>query len=458
MNRVAQTGLRPEDILNQPMNTYPLVALIGRTNVGKSTLFNRLLRQHKALTHDRPGVTRDRMYGQVQGGDRVFALVDTGGFEPDAEGDLQNTIMDQAREAIHEAHLILLVVDGKAGLSPIDQELAVLVRRSSKPVLLVVNKVDGPEQAEGCLAEFHALGLDMAAVSAAHGYGCPLLIQEIQKRLPTLGSEDSTVNLHPDLRITLLGRPNVGKSSIINTLLGEKRLIVSPEAGTTRDSVDVVLDREGSRYLFVDTAGVRRKSRIRDSLERYSVLRSLKSSKRAQVTVLVVDAAQPLSFQDKKLLSYLDKEKTPLILALNKIDLISRPQRPKVKAYFEHELRFCPHVPVIATSSVTRAGLGGLLPLAEKLWAECGQRVTTGELNRVLQEVTSRHQPPVVKGRRAKFYYLTQAETTPPTFVFFMNDRLLLKENYAKYLEKQIRKRFGLTMTPVSLVFRTSQG
>jgi GTP-binding protein len=458
MNRVAQTGLRPEDILNQPMNTYPLVALIGRTNVGKSTLFNRLLRQHKALTHDRPGVTRDRMYGQVQGGDRVFALVDTGGFEPDAEGDLQNTIMDQAREAIHEAHLILLVVDGKAGLSPIDQELAVLVRRSSKPVFLVVNKVDGPEQAEGCLAEFHALGLDMAAVSAAHGYGCPLLIQEIQKRLPTLGSEDSTVNLHPDLRITLLGRPNVGKSSIINTLLGEKRLIVSPEAGTTRDSVDVVLDREGSRYLFVDTAGVRRKSRIRDSLERYSVLRSLKSSKRAQVTVLVVDAAQPLSFQDKKLLSYLDKEKTPLILALNKIDLISRPQRPKVKAYFEHELRFCPHVPVIATSSVTRAGLGGLLPLAEKLWAECGQRVTTGELNRVLQEVTSRHQPPVVKGRRAKFYYLTQAETTPPTFVFFMNDRLLLKENYAKYLEKQIRKRFGLTMTPVSLVFRTSQG
>jgi GTP-binding protein len=203
---------------------------------------------------------------------------------------------------------------------------------------------------------------------------------------------------------------------------------------------------------------VRRKSKVQDSLERFSVLRALKSSKRAQVTVLAVDAAQPLSFQDKKLLSYLDKEKTPLILALNKIDLISRPQRPKVKAYFEQELRFCPHVPVIATSSVTRAGLGGLLPLAEKLWSECGQRVTTGELNRVLQEVTSRHQPPVVKGRRAKFYYLTQAESTPPTFVFFMNDRFLLKENYAKYLERQIRKRFGLTMTPVSLIFRTSQG
>jgi GTP-binding protein len=398
------------------------------------------------------------MYGQVQGREGIFALVDTGGFEPDAQGELQSTIMDQAREAIHEAQLILLVVDGKTGLSPIDQELAVLVRRSSKPVLLVVNKVDGPEQEEGCLAEFHALGLDMVPVSAAHGYGCPSLVQEIQKRLPELEPEDASMHLHPDLRITLLGRPNVGKSSIINALLGEKRLIVSPEAGTTRDSVDVVLDREGKRYLFVDTAGVRRKSKVQDSLERFSVLRALKSSKRAQVTVLAVDAAQPLSFQDKKLLSYLDKEKTPLILALNKIDLISRPQRPKVKAYFEQELRFCPHVPVIATSSVTRAGLGGLLPLAEKLWSECGQRVTTGELNRVLQEVTSRHQPPVVKGRRAKFYYLTQAESTPPTFVFFMNDRFLLKENYAKYLERQIRKRFGLTMTPVSLIFRTSQG
>jgi GTP-binding protein len=441
------------------MNACPLVAVIGRTNVGKSTLFNRLLRQNKALTHDRPGVTRDRMYGQVQAEERCFALVDTGGIEPESEEHLQSTIMEQAREAIDEAQLILLVVDGKKGLSPIDQELAVLIRRSRKPVLLVVNKVDGPEQETGCLADFHALGLEMTAVSAAHGYGCPFLVQAIMQRLPEQSPETSDAQkTHPDLSLALLGRPNVGKSSLINTLLGEKRLIVSPDAGTTRDSVDVVLDRGESRYLFVDTAGVRRKSRIRDSLERYSVLRALKSSKRAQVTILVVDAAQPLSVQDKRLLSFLDKEKTPLILALNKIDLISRPQRPKVKAYFEQELRFCPHVPVIATSSVTRAGLGGLLPLAEKLWAECGQRVTTGELNRVLQEMTSRHQPPVVKGRRAKFYYLTQAESTPPTFVFFMNDRGLLKENYAKYLEKQIRKRFGLSMTPISLVFRTSQG
>ncbi|MDZ7762610.1 MAG: ribosome biogenesis GTPase Der [Desulfovermiculus sp.] len=440
------------------MSTLPLVALIGRTNVGKSTLFNRLLRQNKALTHDRPGVTRDRIYGQVQESRGGFALVDTGGLEPEAEGDLQTTIMEQAKEAIYEAHLILLVVDGKSGLSPIDQQLTALIRKSRKPMYLVVNKVDGPEQEDSCLGDFHALGLDMGAVSAAHGFGCPTLLQVIQERLPALEEGDPPPQVHPDLSLALLGRPNVGKSSVINTLVGDKRLIVSPEAGTTRDSVDVVLDREGSRYLFVDTAGVRRKSRIHDSLERFSVLRALKSSKRAQVTVLVVDGTQPLSAQDKKLLAFLDQEKTPLIVALNKIDLIPRPKRPKVKAYFEQELRFCPHVPVISTSSVTRAGLGGLLPLAEKLWIECGHRVATGELNRVLQEVTARHQPPVVKGRRAKFYYLTQAETMPPTFVFFMNDTSLLKDNYSKYLEKQIRKRFGLNMTPVSLVFRTSQG
>jgi len=440
------------------MNTLPLVALIGRTNVGKSTLFNRLLRQNKALTHDRPGVTRDRIYGQVYTGRTGFALVDTGGIEPEAEGDLQATIMAQAQEAMHEAQLIVLVVDGKVGLSPIDQELAELIRKSQKPVFVTVNKVDGPEQEVGCLADFHVLGLDMAPASAAHGYGCPALVQTIQERLSAQDEDVKGQRVQPDLSLALLGRPNVGKSSMINALVGEKRLIVSPEAGTTRDSVDVVLDREESRYLFVDTAGVRRKSRIRDSLERFSVLRALKSSKRAQVTVLVVDGTQPLSTQDKKLVAFLDKEKTPLILALNKIDLMDRSKRPKVKAYFEQELRFCPHVPLIATSSVTRAGLGGLLPLAEKLWAECGHRVSTGELNRALQELTAKQQPPVVKGRRAKFYYMTQAESTPPTFVFFMNDRTLLKSNYEKYLEKQIRKRFGLHMTPINLVFRTSQG
>ena len=439
------------------MKTLPLVALIGRTNVGKSTLFNRLIRQNKALTHDRPGVTRDRIYGQVDTDQGSFALVDTGGIEVQAETGLDAPIFEQAREAMDEAQLICLVVDGKAGLSPVDEELGTLIRRSRKPVFLVVNKVDGPEQEEGCLAEFHALGLDMAPVSAAHGYACPDLVHTVLHLVPQPEAKGRD-SLRPDLRIALLGRPNGGKSSMINSLLGEKRLIVSPEAGTTRDSVDVILHKEDKAYLFVDTAGVRRRSKVHDSLERFSVLRALKSSKRADVTILVVDGTQPLSAQDKKLLAFLDREKTPLIVALNKIDLIPRPKRPEVKAYFEQELSFCAHVPIISTSSVTRAGLGGLLPLAEKLWTECSSRVGTSELNRVLKELTERHQPPVVKGRRAKFYYMTQAEVTPPTFVFFMNDHTLLKPNYAKYLEKQLRKRLGMSITPLHLLFRTSQG
>ncbi|MFW6054275.1 MAG: ribosome biogenesis GTPase Der [Thermodesulfobacteriota bacterium] len=437
----------------------PLLALLGRTNVGKSTLFNRMLRQNKSLTHDRPGVTRDRIYGEFKIQGRPFAVVDTGGIDPAGKGYPEQDVFAQAREAMQEADLILLVVDAKAGLNPVDEQLLAFIRRSQKAVHLVVNKVDGPEQEEQYLFEFLSLGLEMSPVSAAHGYGYFSLLEKIAVLLPPPAAESAeTRPKRIGLELALLGRPNVGKSSLINTLLGEKRLIVSPEAGTTRDSVDVDLVKDGRRYRFLDTAGIRRKTRISDSLEHFSILRALRTSKRAQVSVLVLDALQSLSFQDKKLLTHLDREKTPLIIAVNKIDLISRADLPKLKNYFEHELRFCSHVPRIYTSSVTRAGLGGLLPLAERLWAECKQRVGTGELNRILKAVTAKHQPAVVKGRRAKFYYLTQAKTTPPTFVFFLNDRSLVQDNYLKYLEKQIRKNFGFSMAPIQLVLRTSQG
>ena len=245
----------------------PTVAIVGRTNVGKSTLFNRLLRQNKALTHDRPGVTRDRIYGEVRAAPRPYALVDTGGLNPESREDMEQAVFDQAREAMQEASLILLVADGRSGLTHLDQELAGFVRKSNKPTLLVVNKVDGAELEERLLAEFHALGLDLVGVSAAHGFGMPLLQEEIDKRLPELKETSRREEQLPGLRIGLLGRPNVGKSSMINAFIGEKRLIVASEAGTTRDSVDVVLEKENGRYIFVDTAGVRRKSRIRDSLE-----------------------------------------------------------------------------------------------------------------------------------------------------------------------------------------------
>jgi len=438
----------------------PLLAIIGRTNVGKSTLFNRLIRKNKALTHDRPGVTRDRIYGEIRTGSRTLAIVDTGGIDPEGRSYPEEDIFGQAREAMNEADLILLVVDGRAGINPVDEQLLNYIRRSSKPVHLVVNKVDGPEREDQMQSEFHTLGLDMSPVSAAHGYGINDLLERLCELLPASGPETAAPDpdAAPGLSLALLGRPNVGKSSMINSLLGQKRLIVSPEAGTTRDSVDVSLFRNGREYRFLDTAGVRRKSKIQDSLERFSILRALKTSKRAQVTILVLDGMQSLAFQDKKLLTFLDKEKTPLIIAVNKIDLVERSDRPRLKKHFEQELRFCAHVPTIYTSSVTKAGLGGILPLAEKLWAECSYRVGTGELNRTLNAVISKHQPAVVKGRRAKFYYLTQAKTSPPTFVCFCNDHSLVQSHYLRYLEKQIRKQFGFSMAPVQIVLRTSQG
>ena len=437
----------------------PIVAIVGRTNVGKSTLFNRLIKKNRALTHDRPGVTRDRIYEEVLVEDRAFALVDTGGIDPEASSGLDEAVFYQAREAISESEAILLVVDGRAGLTPMDSQLLDFIRKSNKPVHLVVNKVDGEEREHELMAEFHVLGVSMSPVSAAHGHGISALMDTVLSLLPSAeGQAETSAGAVAGLRLALLGRPNVGKSSMINSLVGEKRLIVDPEAGTTRDSVDVVLEKEGKSYVFVDTAGIRRRTKVRDELERFSVLRALRTSKRAQVTILVVDGLQPLSTQDKKLLAYLDREKTPMIMAVNKVDLIPRQDRPKLKEHYQRAIAFCSHVPIVYTSTVTKAGLGGILPLAEKVWRECNLRVGTGELNRVLTRATTRHQPPVLKRRRPKFYYMTQAETTPPTFVFFMNDHTLLQPAYKRYLEKQIRKSFGFSMAPVQMVFRTSQG
>jgi GTP-binding protein len=439
------------------MGSRPLAAIVGRTNVGKSTLFNRLARRQKSITHARAGVTRDRIYAEVNGGPRPFAVVDTGGLSLQEEG-LDREIFEQAREAIEEAEAVLLVVDGREGLTSLDEQLAEFVRKSNKPVRLVVNKVDGAEQEPAFTSEFYSLGLPMSAVSAAHGYGCPELLEAIPDMLPPEEAPPEPEAARQGLRLVLLGRPNVGKSSMINALLGQQRLIVDAEAGTTRDSVDVLLDKDGVRYVFLDTAGVRRKSRVRDSLERFSVLRALKSSKRAQVAILVLDAVQGMTHQDKKLLAFLDREKTPLVVAVNKVDLVAAQDRSKLRKYFELEMRFCPHVPVIYTSSVTRDGLGGILPLAEKLWQESSKRIPTGELNRGLQQILGKHQPPMVGNRRAKMYYLTQPETSPPAFVFFVNDHRLVTASYERYLEKQLRRVFGFQMAPLRLVFRTSEG
>ena len=484
---------------------FAKIALVGRPNVGKSTLFNRLIRSNRAITHDMPGVTRDRMEGIVRGRNkRPFGIIDTGGITLDghaavAEGPagirgFEAEILRQAEEAIAECVAVCLVVDGREGLLPFDEHLASYLRRTGKPVLVVVNKVDGVEREDEMLAEFHALGFPLLPVSAAHGHNVRVLEDEMREMLPDEPEEEGAANgedgddaddpyasegegdadadgaedgepaaeakgLAYDpthQRLAMLGRPNAGKSSLVNALTGQQRMIVSDMAGTTRDSVDVSFESGDKTITFVDTAGVRRRSRITDSVERYSVNASLKSTTKAHVTLLVLDALQGVTQQDKRLVDLLDERKTPFMVLVNKIDLVPRKLMPDLEASFKGMLEFCPHVPLLYVSAKSGKGLGPVLPMAERVRAECHVRVGTGQLNRAMEEVLTRHQPPVVRRLRPKFFYLTQAETNPPTFVFFVNDADRIQTPYARYVEKALRRMFRIEHAPMRVRFRSS--
>lgn len=466
----------------------PVVALLGRPNVGKSTLFNRLIRSNRAITHDRPGVTRDRMEGLVrrQGRDR-FIIIDTGGVTLDAhavatEGPkgqrgFEEEILRQAALAVAEADLLVMVVDGRDGLAPLDAYLADYLRRSGKTILLAVNKVDGPEKADLFMADFHVLGFEIIPCSAEHGFNVNALLDEIQDRLPGLPEEpEEDAETPPEgededapeqddaaegeggaLRLALLGRPNVGKSSLVNAMLGSERMIVSDIAGTTRDSVDVAVDVDGERVIFVDSAGVRRRSKITDSVERFSVNSSLKTSSKAQITLLVLDGQEGLTIQDKRLLELLDERKIPFILLVNKTDLITPKQLKDVESVYRQALAYSPHVPILMVSALNRRNLKKILPLAKSILAEGKVRVGTGQLNRMLESMLAQRQPPLVKRRRAKLYYMTQAESQPPTFVFFVSDLERVPESYARYLERSLRKLLGLKHTPIRVHFRQAK-
>lgn len=441
------------------------IALIGRPNVGKSTIFNRLLRKSLAIAHDTPGVTRDRIYGEGLIRGVAFGLLDTGGMVLGDEGDpgegytgqgFEEEIVEQAKEAMVESQAILLVVDGKEGLNPLDEQAAALVRLSGKPVVCVVNKVDGSEQSDIAQAEFHSLGFELFPVSAAHGFN----LQELRNRVAELakehGFEESDDGVEKGLRIAVLGKPNAGKSSLINCLTRKDRLIVSDVAGTTRDSVDVTFETGSKRYTFVDTAGVRRRANITENLEKFSVVRALKASKRADVTLIVLDGQEGITRQDMRLLEFLTRERTPFAVVVNKIDLIPRDEDRPFREAVDRALRIAPHVPVIYISALKRKGLGKVLSLCEQIHTECAIRVGTGVLNRAMTTALERNQPAVVKRRRPKFYYLTQADADIPTFVFFMNDSSLLKQNYKRYLENQLRKLFQIKLAPIHLAFRST--
>lgn len=434
----------------------PIVAIVGRPNVGKSTLFNRLARDHRAITHDRPGITRDRLEVTASLDGRLVTLVDTGGMDYEAVEEIARQIVVQAEMALEQADVVLFMVDGKAGRTALDDDMAERLRRIGKPVVVAVNKVDGQERIAAMTGDFHAWGFPLLPLSAAHGHGTAEVVTALAELLPEERDEPEKKQLRTVLRLAVLGRPNAGKSSILNALLGESRLIVSDIAGTTRDAVDVDVIRGDKRYQFVDTAGVRKRTRITDGVEQYSVGKALSSAKRADVAIVVIDATGGIGVQDKRLINFLDGERKPFLIAVNKTDLVPQKEMQDLRKDIAAELRMCSHVPVLYMSAAKNKGVGKLLAQAEAIWAECQIRVGTGELNRAMRTVMDKHQPPLVNGRRAKFYYLTQAAEAPPTFVFFVSDPDRVRDSYVKYLENSLRKLFGIAMAPVKVVCRAS--
>lgn len=447
----------------------PVIVLVGRPNVGKSTLFNRLIKSNRAITHDRPGVTRDRMEGVVYRKDSPsFKIVDTGGITldehsmpvegPEGIRGFENEILAQTDAALKDACAIVFVTDARDGLLPLDEHLAAHIRRKNLPVLCAVNKVDGLEKEDENLAEFHTLGFPLLAVSAEHGHNMVALYEDMLELLPDKEKAGWTEKLpeKPFLRLAMLGRPNAGKSSLVNAISGEERLIVSDVAGTTRDSVDVRFLKNGKLYEFVDTAGIRRKVKITDEVEKFSVNSAIKSSTKAQVTIFVLDAAEGISQQDKRLMNILVARKIPFLIAVNKSDLLSKNEIALIKKEIKEILSYWSHIPVLMVSAKNGTNLGKILSMAEKIHKECQIRVGTGVLNRAMEEALQKYQPPMVKRGRAKFFYLTQAEAEPPTFVFFVSDAERVPDNYVRYLEKSLRKILGIDYAPMRLNFRSS--
>ncbi len=433
-----------------------VIAIVGRPNVGKSTLFNRMSRSNQALVGDLPGVTRDRNYARISWEGRTFTLVDTGGYVPSESSGLEALTREQILLALDEADIILFVADAKTGLHPEDTDLVQLLRRTAKPVFFAVNKIDGPGQ-ERHLAEFYELGLDrLYPTSAAHGHGIAELLSELAAFLPEPREDAEGERTIEAIKVAIIGRPNVGKSTLVNHLLGSQRVIVNATPGTTRDAVDSVLEHRGQRYLLIDTAGIRRKGRIREKLEKVSILRALQSIDRSHVSMILIDAVEGITDQDLHIAGYIQERYRGCIVGINKWDAVEN-DRKLTKRLLEEvrdRFRFSPFAPVITFSALSGKRVARIIPTVREVFQQYNQRVTTGVLNRGLAEALRRHEPPVVKGRRLKFFYATQASTRPPTFVLFCNYPDSIHFSYERYLTNQFREAFGLDKSPLRLVFR----
>lgn len=445
-------------LTSKQSSSLPVLAIVGRPNVGKSAFFNRLIRGKKAIVDNLPGVTRDRNYGEAEWLGKKFLLIDTGGFESDAASPLERQIQEQSRLAIEEADVIVFLFDGKAGLNPLDRDAVGLLRKVQKPVFFVVNKIDTPSK-ENNLYEFYALGLpEIFPVSAEHGLGLSELMDRVKDALPAHEDrevpEESKEKGPP--RVAIVGRPNAGKSTLVNRLLGYERSVVDPRPGTTRDALDSPFTIRGKPYILVDTAGIRRKARISDRIERYSVIRSLRTVDQGDLIVHLLDGPEGVTDQDAQILAYAFRRGKALILAVNKWDLVTRDRR-KAQFYADEvrrQLSFLEFAPLQFISAQTGYGLEALLEATARVLSSYRRKVPTSRLNQVLQEVVKSHTPPLHQGRAVKFYYATQTGVCPPTLTLFVNFPKGVPVSYERYLVHQLREALSLQYSPVRLILR----
>ena len=430
-----------------------IVAIVGRPNVGKSTLFNRILGQRKAIVEDYPGVTRDRNYAEVTRYDKPFTLIDTGGFEPDTREEIFAQMRTQSQLAVEDADVILMVMDVKEGLNPADREVVSALRRSAKPVLFVVNKVDG-ERDEDLASEFYGLGIDaFHTVSAEHGRGVRDLVDDLLAHLPELPARDPAED---EVRLAVIGRPNVGKSSLVNRLLGFERVVVNPLSGTTRDSVDSPFVFNQRRYQLIDTAGIRRKGKVSVTTEKYSVVQALKAMERADVVLVLVDAEEGVTDQDLTVAGYAHEKGRAVVLVVNKWDLVNKDERTMgeyVKRLRE-TFRFLPEAPIVFVSALTGQRVSRIMGEVEKVVVEYRKRIPTAQLNTVLQDAVLSKPPSMFRGKRLKFFYITQGFDSPPGFILFVNEPEGIHFSYQRYLVNKLREAFGFAGVPVRLHFR----
>ena len=432
----------------------PVIAIVGRPNVGKSMLFNKIAGRRLSIVEDTPGVTRDRLYADSDWAGREFTMIDTGGIEPKADSEMLAFMRTQAEIAIDTADVIVFVTDGRTGVTAADQEVANMLLRSRKPVVLAVNKLDTPAAVIPELYEFYSLGLgDPIAVSALHGHGTGDLLDECIAHFPPAEEcEDD----EETVKVAIMGKPNVGKSSLVNRILGEQRVIVSDMAGTTRDAVDSLFENEQGRFMFIDTAGIRKKSRVDDRIEKFSVMRAEMAVERADVCLIMIDARDGVTEQDTKVAGLVHEAGKASVIVVNKWDLVDKDTHTmdKLRKDVMRDLSFMSYAPIVFISALTGQRVDRLFELIKYVNAQAATRISTGMLNNVLADATARVQPPTDRGRRLKIYYMTQTGVRPPNFVVFVNSAELFHFSYRRYLENQIRSVFGLEGTPIRMVVR----